>query len=340
MHDGLLFDKLQGADALSHRDDQYVRDHAQVYEISNVSEYFFAVASDEYWPSSRFPCCTPPAPVVWIESRQPSGINSVVHGKQRWTGPEQWGLLLLTTDLLAYYKDKPTPWIWSEKDGRLTMTIPETARWLVISVGFFRFGSSIRNAGVGRMILDGEGRILKFHAEAGDAPALARGKQEGEWVVSHEPHEWFYTAHHDIVAGAERAGVSEGEAIKALSQELRRLSEPVWLALSFLHCSNTIVDEGKHPRPVRRRALREQRALATFKVLRVEPITRVVAGERTASTATEPGHVALHIRRGGFRDYREGKGLFGKIHKLVWYEQMVVGSSKAGTVTKTYEVSP
>ena len=36
----------------------------------------------------------------------------------------------------------------------------------------------------------------------------------------------------------------------------------------------------------------------------------------------------MHICRGHFRDYREGKGLFGKYHKLVWTPATVRGTKK------------
>ncbi len=35
---------------------------------------------------------------------------------------------------------------------------------------------------------------------------------------------------------------------------------------------------------------------------------------------------ALHIMRGHFKDYREGRGLFGKVHGMWWWDFRVTDS--------------
>lgn len=316
-----------------------------IYEVSNVAEYFFAQSQEEYWPASKFPCCVPPHPITWIESKRPSCIDSVVHGRQRWTGPDRWGFLIYRHDLHVFYKDRPAPWIWAEgrdSDG-IKFEIPTSARWLLHCYSFFEMLGQIVPSGECRLILDEAGGIIPFTALG---PVHDRSIKEGvtrDWTDHSpgRPHEWYYTPPALPLPNDERGR----SLVNDFAHEVRRLCEPVWLALSFLHCSNTVVEEGVHPRPERRRALRENRPLCRFEVLRVEPITHVVhppapPKEGDTRTPVEPGHVSLHIRRGTMRDYRQGKGLFGKIHKLVWVDQMRVGSAKAGEVKKVYEVGP
>jgi hypothetical protein len=309
-----------------------------VYECSNVVEYFFADSQEEYWPATKFPCCVPPHPVTWLESKRPSRIVSEVHGTQRWSGPERWGFLMYRHDLQLFFKGRPEPWIWAER-GSVQFEVPREARWLLHTYSFFDMHNQLVPSGESRILLDERGNILKFKA-LGPVLDRSRREQNGLTVLDDRlndgvPHEWFYTPPPFVTEHTDM-----GAVINDFAHEVRRLSEPIWLALSFLHCSNTVVEEGVHPRPERRRALRDKRTLTRFKVLRVEPVTHVMHEPREGTSPTEPGHVSLHIRRGHMRDYRDGKGLFGRIHKLVWYEQMRVGSAKAGEVKKTYEVAP
>jgi hypothetical protein len=61
-----------------------------------------------------------------------------------------------------------------------------------------------------------------------------------------------------------------------------------------------------------------------FKRLVIEPLKAIL--KREGSADSKGIAHAMHICRGHFRDYREGKGLFGKYHKLVWTPQTVRGT--------------
>lgn len=47
---------------------------------------------------------------------------------------------------------------------------------------------------------------------------------------------------------------------------------------------------------------------------------------------------ALHICRGHFKNYSNGKGLFGKYKGLYWWDMNLRGNSENGTVVKDYKV--
>ena len=48
---------------------------------------------------------------------------------------------------------------------------------------------------------------------------------------------------------------------------------------------------------------------------------------------------ALHICRGHFKDYRDGKGLFGRYKDIYWWESQVRGNGEHGVVLKDYNVN-
>jgi hypothetical protein len=49
--------------------------------------------------------------------------------------------------------------------------------------------------------------------------------------------------------------------------------------------------------------------------------------------------MALHLCRGHFANYKDGKGLFGKYHGVYWMPPTLKGSSAYGKVNKEYQVS-
>jgi hypothetical protein len=46
----------------------------------------------------------------------------------------------------------------------------------------------------------------------------------------------------------------------------------------------------------------------------------------------------MHICRGHFKDYREGRGLFGKYHQLVWHPSLVRGTKGDKPAAREIEV--
>lgn len=104
---------------------------------------------------------------------------------------------------------------------------------------------------------------------------------------------------------------------------------PMLLAVSFLHCKNVRVVENPVDKPLAKR-FRERHGFAPspHKTLIIEPLKQIL---RTEGRAGEVGLAkAMHICRGHFKDYREGRGLFGKYHQIVWQPSVVRGSQKRG----------
>jgi len=113
---------------------------------------------------------------------------------------------------------------------------------------------------------------------------------------------------------------------------------PALLAVSFLHCKNVQVVENVAPKPLQKRygERHEGSRIAPYKTLVIEPLKQIL---RTQGGSGQVGLAkAMHICRGHFRDYREGKGLFGKYHQLVWTPAIVRGTKGKEAPPREIEV--
>lgn len=111
----------------------------------------------------------------------------------------------------------------------------------------------------------------------------------------------------------------------SLMKSLITWIHPALLAVSFLHCKNVTVIDNEVPKPLRKKYWKRHGLEPTrYKTLVIEPLKQILRHE---GRSHEVGiQRALHICRGHFRDYREGRGLFGKYHQLVWTPSIVRGT--------------
>lgn len=75
-----------------------------------------------------------------------------------------------------------------------------------------------------------------------------------------------------------------------------------------------------------------------FRVLQIEPMNEYLRRRQSPKKAPLNA-TALHIRRGHFKDYRQGAGLFGKVKGLFWWDMSAAGGMHAGVVIKEYAVN-
>ena len=112
---------------------------------------------------------------------------------------------------------------------------------------------------------------------------------------------------------------------------------PAFLAISFLHCKNVeLVENAADPKLAKRYRERHGAALTPWKTLIIEPLKQILRHEGGADKAGI-AH-AMHICRGHFKDYREGRGLFGKYHQLVWQPSLVRGTKGKTAPAREIEV--
>jgi hypothetical protein len=111
-----------------------------------------------------------------------------------------------------------------------------------------------------------------------------------------------------------------------------------WTALAMLNCQNIVADAHQAPEAFQKaRKKSGKRPLVSFHTIRVDldKTPRQVAAE---SLPGDGGPPRLHKKRGHMKDYRSGKGLFGR-YKGVWYwGPSLAGSEDEGVVVSDYEV--
>lgn len=115
---------------------------------------------------------------------------------------------------------------------------------------------------------------------------------------------------------------------------------PIWLAVSFLHCKNTLV-ESKEPAPMKlqkARIKRDKAPLFQFKTLKIGTTKQMLEETRISQGVSLPK--ALHICRGHFKDFSAGRGLFGKYKGLYWWDMHTRGNEENGIVVKDYQIKP
>lgn len=120
------------------------------------------------------------------------------------------------------------------------------------------------------------------------------------------------------------------EATDGLMQEIIAVLGFAW---ALLECNNVEVVETQPTH--RTHKAQKDPARVVHRTLQIDPFGKQKRSQRTASD--EPVHGrALHIRRGCFRDYTKGNGLFGKYRGRYWVGPHMVGDQDYGTVRGPY----
>lgn len=119
------------------------------------------------------------------------------------------------------------------------------------------------------------------------------------------------------------------------------LLHPCLLAISFLHTKNTNVVSSE---TMRRNMTKSQKRhegrkrggepYYEYHVLDIRPLREILRKEGIEHS--DGIAKAAHLRRGHFRDYTEGRGLFGRVKGLFWFDSTFVKGT--GKVDKEYNV--
>lgn len=139
---------------------------------------------------------------------------------------------------------------------------------------------------------------------------------------------------------------ADDDSVYLMHRMFRGLCFPLFLAVSFLHCKNVVIEQASSHKKPSKKALKRGAKNSRegdgvrYHTLRIEPMKEVL---RTEGAVNEQGlKRALHITRGHFKHYTpERGGLFGRRieePETVWVAQHVRGSSKRGAVEKDYQI--
>lgn len=190
--------------------------------------------------------------------------------------------------------------VLKQQPGTEIINAPDTAKWVGFFIMFVEYGNVIAGPGlIIQCIINEDGSL--HHAG----------------VIHFEDYE-----------GCDRRAIEEDSV----------MAFPGLLAISLLHCKNVDTVEHKVCAPLVKKWLkRHDDRPVTYKTLVIEPMKKVLRSE--GASGTEGLKKAMHICRGHFADYRNGRGLFGKYRKLVWQPTMVRGSrGKIENVPKQRDV--
>jgi hypothetical protein len=115
------------------------------------------------------------------------------------------------------------------------------------------------------------------------------------------------------------------------------LAQEEMMAITFCHCKNVKVRPDSLPEKLQKKRSKGGRVpVHRYYTLDIEPMKRVLT---TDGRSREIGlKRALHICRGHFADYTDGRGLFGRHHGMFWVPQHVKGDARTGSVIKDYDV--
>jgi hypothetical protein len=124
------------------------------------------------------------------------------------------------------------------------------------------------------------------------------------------------------------------------SMQVAAASLVAWTTLSMLNCANIEAVEHKIPDAFQKARQRSgKRPFVSYHTVRVDldKTPRQIAAPTLPGDGTTP---RLHKKRGHMKDYRRGKGLFGR-YKGVWFwGDMTAGSADEGVVVADYKVTP
>lgn len=283
------------------------------FRIDDITEYFYAGTDQEYWDLGEdFPCVRPPFNTIWCETDAPTEIVSESYGQREWPRHliSGWAAMMM-------YERADTP----EARGRILKLPDAEAKVLTEAanvVGTLMVSIWVVSHKYPRPSLDPEATAVLFLNESGEIVKLnsASGKTLSPWFFP-----------------PRLAPLMEGE--EPLSDIFRRTLDPCLLAVSLLHCRNTIKREEPLPRFIRKQKDRVS-TQDKFYSLQVGGMRQVIAEATAAEGGTKR---AFHICRGHFATYTEAAPLFGKLVGRYWVPPHTRGSVEAGRIHKTYRVT-
>lgn len=147
----------------------------------------------------------------------------------------------------------------------------------------------------------------------------------------------------ELSQGRDYSAYSYDDRFQELGNGVHSAMFAPWMALSFLHCKNVVVEKSA-PTPLklqRARARSGKPPISRYHTLRIGGFKE--RREGATPVAGEYSGKSLHICRGHFNRYGPefGKGLlFGKHSGRFWIPSHTKGSDEIGTVEKDYLMEP
>jgi len=302
-------------------------DGIPIIDCSNVGRYYYQETDQEHWDMVDFPNIAPPFESFWLDFSAPQFVNSEEFGTRLWDKRiSHWGFLCVGTKLGSPENRDGFMHMWSghrmwEETYREYIPL---ATWGLDMWLHYRFdGLNFGPIWHWRTLIDERGQMLRM--------------PDGKYVVSGLVVDRNYQ--HAIDNLAMKMGPDEAQT--SAYNTVTPYLHTAMLSISFMHCRNVALQDVKpplktvHNKAQKRRGEKPYQPLP-YKVLAIQPMKQIIKQtERQHGVGTAK---AMHIVRGNFADYSEGRGLFGKLHGTFWRPQHVRGGSERGVTTKDYSI--
>jgi hypothetical protein len=303
---------------------------AVVYDVTNVSDYYFGGTDQEWFdPTKDFSCVRPVFSHFWMEFSKPKKVKSVLGGE---------------------LKNFKFPFDRVGVLGRvLDVDDPEVLRFTAREVGaerkhyLHKKGAVAKNEYVvekmSREIL--EAKVLVHFSSFMEENRVVVGPQQHTYVWLREDGSVIdFDMNVEVVPGF--AGPLEGE-----TQGFENFTFPALMALDMIHTRNVrVFDFVPPPKLQRAHAKRRGTPMVSWKTITILPFVerrRPEDEEPKVGTGSRPwrivpGHYA-HYGIVGPGGWIRGK-LFGKVSGRFWIPESESGSEEAGIIVKDYRMAP
>lgn len=297
-----------------------------VIEGSGCLDYAFTTMREQYTEITALPCVTPPFGFTFVEfKRRPQDLWEPHNGL-----PYSWGITCVRySDMNAVAKEYAAQYSLPVADKKRLFETFQANRWYLlcgIHIEVYKHDPA-QFVAICNFLLDDTGAITRVAP-----PYIGRGT-------------YFYDAgaYH---LQAKQEGISVENYCERYAPELvGPLLTPFWAVMSLINCKNIqLVDNPPPPALSKAHQKKTGEPLVTYKTIKVNPMRTVKHvtdldmqhAPHTPSSADMP----LSIWRGHFKDYRDGKGLFGNptLKGVYWWDQHVRGSIDNGITIKDYAV--
>ena len=302
---------------------------ATIFDITNVSDYYFGGTEQEWFdPVVDFGCVRAPFAHFWMEFRRPTKVKSVVRSECDLSLlPEKVGVLGVTLDMGE-----------SEVMKFTAQSVGARAKKFAAEPGAFAAGK-FEVVRTSKEILDA---VECLHLRSF---VSGYGKMRGPM---HHVYLWIredgsiidYVQNVETVPG--HAGPNENE-----TAGFENYWQPALMALDMLHARNVrIVDFVPPPKLARAHLRKKGVAMVSWKTITILPFVerrlydekaKVREGTGSRPWNIVPGHFA-HYGVVGPGGWVRGK-LFGRVSGRFWISEHAAGNEEAGMVIKDYKMA-
>ncbi|MEI6131978.1 MAG: hypothetical protein WCQ41_04050 [Bacillota bacterium] len=207
------------------------------------------------------------------------------------------------------------------------------AKWILMITGLFSQKSTDGMLDTGVIEVT---TILYVNADGTACTGAAPNGELGFGLLMSEPMLLERGKTSDVFLDLFNSG--EGRDVWSYSVLLPALS-----CITFMHCKNVQLTE-RDPNldlPSWAKKHREKKGeppLLKYYTINISIVRKLLKNE--GNIEHNGFRKALHICRGHFKNYVDGKGLFGKYHGLYWVDMHVRGDQEIGVIKKDYKLKP